>query len=403
MDTQDINYEWNLKNEKEDFSLDLNFYDEKQQEDKLWQARTGLNSETLCGAIETLIFMSEKPIPLNKIKAQIDEDLPLRVVHESLNRLQEEYEAKHHGIRLIEVAEGYQFRTKPAYSRFVQDLFKVNSLVLSPTSLEVLAIVAYKQPISKSDIEKIRGVESSHILRALMDKRLVRIVGRSEDLGRPSIYGTTPEFLEVFNLADISQLPSENELAELAETDSVGEINEIHSIVSGPKKNFEYDELGELDELSQSIRNVSADTSFIRTLKAEDKKRSEEGESFKSAFDILEEFIQKEEIVQQNKQAGASDILTTVMDAQVVSLDDLLAMEPINSIELEKDAAVDEAFAGIDQAVDDAFERLLEQAGQKLNENSKQAQETDKEFGIDLNFLQENKNNPSNEPDNELD
>ena len=147
MDTQDINYEWNLKNEKEDFSLDLNFYDEKQQEDKLWQARTGLNSETLCGAIETLIFMSEKPIPLNKIKAQIDEDLPLRVVHESLNRLQEEYEAKHHGIRLIEVAEGYQFRTKPAYSRFVQDLFKVNSLVLSPTSLDVLAIVAYKQPI----------------------------------------------------------------------------------------------------------------------------------------------------------------------------------------------------------------------------------------------------------------
>ncbi|HLT22853.1 MAG TPA: SMC-Scp complex subunit ScpB, partial [Bacteriovoracaceae bacterium] len=188
----DINYEWDLSVEevalKEiseveetevvategDFQLDVSFFDEKEQEDMLWQARTGLNPATLCGAIETIIFMSDKPISIQKIKAQIDPELPLRVIHESLSRLQAGYEEKHHGIRLVEVAEGYQFRTKATYSKFVQNLFKVNSLVLTPTALEVLAIIAYKQPVSKTEVEKIRGVDSSHIIRALMDKRLVK-------------------------------------------------------------------------------------------------------------------------------------------------------------------------------------------------------------------------------------
>jgi segregation and condensation protein B len=108
----EINYEWDLTTEevvKEEISvvapdvgefvLDLGHYDEKEQEDMLWQARTGLNPETLCGAIETIIFMSDRPISIQKIKAQIDNELPLRVIHESLTRLQAGYEEKFHGIR----------------------------------------------------------------------------------------------------------------------------------------------------------------------------------------------------------------------------------------------------------------------------------------------------------------
>src|SRR3954467_4309973 len=140
----DINYEWDLSVEEvakeeisvvetaaDDFSLELNHYDEKAQEDMLWQARTGLNPDTLCGAIETIIFMSDRPISIQKIKAQIDNELPLRMIHESLLKLQAGYEQKHHGIRMVEVAEGYQFRTKATYSKFVQNLFKINSLVLT--------------------------------------------------------------------------------------------------------------------------------------------------------------------------------------------------------------------------------------------------------------------------------
>ncbi len=426
-------YEWDLDTEQ-DFSLDLDYYDEKKQEDKLWQARTGLNPETLCGAIETLIFMSDRPLALNKIRAQIDEDIPLRVLHESLSRLQDEYESKHHGIRLLEVAEGYQFRTKPAYSKFVQDLFKVNSLVLSPTSLEVLSIIAYQQPISKNDVEKIRGVDSSHIIRGLMDKRLVKMLGRSEEMGRPSLYGTTLEFLEVFNLKDLSELPSEHELQEIAEGDRVGDINEIRSIVASEKKSFEYDEIVELDELATSIRSISSDTDFLRSLKAEDKKRkSDDGEVIRSAFDILEDYIRNDEIVVENKSSSESDVLTSAADVNVVSLEALSGDSLLNAPEQldeeeeliidevnfdsftidpeEAELSVNKEFEEIDVAIEDAFSKLLEAANpapsiedqeQKLSEVTDNAINKACELGIDLNFLQSDETDTSQDDQNDI-
>lgn len=321
-----IDYSWDFT--KEEFSLDLDFFNEKEQEDKLWQARTGLNMDTLCGAIETIIFMSDRPITLQKIKTQIDPDLPLRVVHDSIARLQEEYEKKHHGIRLMEVAQGYQFRTKATYSKLVQKMFKVASLQLSPTALEVLAIIAYKQPISKTTVESIRGVDSSHIVRQLMDKRLVRITGRSDEMGRPSLYGTTTEFLEVFNLNEVTDLPSESELNELASASDVASINEIKTIVQkGDKKLFVFDEFEELDELSQSIKDIAIDTGFTRSLLDMDKKRTtEEGVEKKSAFDLLEEYVCQAQVIEQNKASTLSDVLTSMMaprPVDVTSTDDL--------------------------------------------------------------------------------
>ncbi len=331
----EISYEWDLNSEvteetevtlemqeqvEDNFSLELDHFEEKDQEDKLWQARTGLNFDTLCGAIETIIFMSDRPVPLLKIRSTIDADLPLRVIHDSLARLQSEYEAKHHGLRLQEVAEGYQFRTKATYSRFVQDLFKINSLVLSPTALEVLAIIAYKQPISKNVIEDIRGVDSSHIIRGLMDKRLVRISGRSEEMGRPSQFSTTTEFLEVFNLADLNQLPSEYELEELSQANDIGAISDIRTIVRNTdKEKFSFDEIDELDKLAESIKLIPAETLFTKTLSIESRKTVEGEEVKKSAFDILEEFVLSSETRKQNELASQSDTLTTAMDTKIVS------------------------------------------------------------------------------------
>jgi segregation and condensation protein B len=291
----------------------------------LWQARTGLTPDTLCGAIETIIFMSDKPVSIQKIKALIDEDMPLKIIHEALQRLQAEYEQKHHGLRLLEVAEGYQYRTKATYSKYVQDIFKINSLVLSPTALEVLAILAYKQPVSKVEVDKIRGVDSGHIVRALMDKRLVRVVGRSDELGRPVLYGTTPEFLEVFNLPELSALPPEHELDEMSRASSVGKIADIKTIVhDGDKARFKFDEIDELDELSETIKNIASDTDFTASLKVEEKKRlSSEGEEIKSAFDLLEEFVNKRLISEQNKQALESLLTTNVIEPKVI--DDLEA------------------------------------------------------------------------------
>ena len=291
----------------------------------LWQARTGLNPDTLCGAIETIIFMSDKPVSIQKIKALIDEDMPLKIIHVALQRLQAEYEEKHHGLRLLEVAEGYQYRTKATYSKYVQDIFKINSLVLSPTALEVLAILAYKQPCSKVEVDKIRGVDSGHIVRALMDKRLVRVVGRSDELGRPVLYGTTNEFLEVFNLPDISALPPEHELDEMSRASTVGKIADIKTLVhDGDKARFKFDEIDELDLLSESIKNIASETDFTASLKIEEKKRiSSDGEEIKSAFDLLEEFVNKRLITEQNKQALLSMLTTNVIDPRVI--DDLEA------------------------------------------------------------------------------
>jgi segregation and condensation protein B len=310
----------------------------------LWQARTGLTPDTLCGAIETIIFMNDKPVSIQKIKALIDEDMPLKVIHESLQRLQAEYEEKHHGLRLLEVAEGYQYRTKATYSKYVQDIFKINSLVLSPTALEVLAILAYKQPVSKVEVDKIRGVDSGHIVRALMDKRLVRVVGRSDELGRPVLYGTTNEFLEVFNLPELSALPPEHELDEMSRVSTVGKIADIKTLVhDGDKARFKDDEIEELDMLSESIKNISAETDFTASLKVEEKKRlSSDGSEIKSAFDLLEEFVNKRLISEQNKLAFQSMLTTNIIEPKVI--DDLEA-GPFNTPMLDSE---DEDFEMID-------------------------------------------------------
>jgi len=431
----DINYEWDLsvkevikietpeaKIEEEVFSLNLDHYDEKAHEDMLWQARTGLNTDSLCGAIETIIFMSDRPISIQKIKAQIDNELPLRVIHESLQKLQMGYEEKFHGIRLVEVAEGYQFRTKATYSKFVQNLFKINSLVLTPTALEVLAIIAYKQPVSKTEVEKIRGVDSSHIIRALMDKRLVKITGRSEELGRPSLFGTTEEFLEVFNLSDISALPPEYELEEMATKNTVGTIADIKSVVfrSETSKKFGVDETEELDQLSESINRIAAETDFTMLLKSEDKKKND-GEVVirKSAFDILEDFVNREESIRQNMAAQSSETVMSAVEPKVIDISetDVIFNAPEIDEEFEALRHQDIEFAEkkeqefenlqnealeLEKALDLAFEQLT---GEKLTGQDFDLSEVNsinnldfsfdeailkgKEFGLDLSFLNE--------------
>ncbi len=280
----------------EESQMNRDYADEKEAEDLHWKEVTGLNEESLCGAIETIVFLSDRPISVNKIRDNISESLPLRVIYDSLKRLQEDYEASHHGIRLFELGEGYQFKTKAMYSKYVQDLFKAGSITLSSTALEVLAIVAYKQPVSRIEVEKIRGVDSSHILRNLMDKRLVKVEGRSEEIGKPATYVTTVEFLEMFNLKCIEDLPPEIELEALANQKEVGEIKDIKNLVaktSEVKEKFTFDEMDELDALAGEIKSIDSETEFTKSWKAEDRKKKnpETKDDAKSAFDLIEDFV----------------------------------------------------------------------------------------------------------------
>lgn len=228
--------------------------------------------DAMCGALEALIFMSDKPVPLLKLKEQISlqngQEIQLSIISACLMRLQREYEGPQHGIRLLEVAEGYQFRTKIDYSKYIQNMFKVSALMLGPSALEVLAIIAYRQPISRLDIDRIRGVDNSHLIRALLEKKLIKIVKRADDLGRQVLYGTTENFLEMFGLRQLNDLPSEHELSLMNMKADLGEISEIKTFLHGGlKSSFTEMELAELDELSKNIKSISVDTEFTRSLR----------------------------------------------------------------------------------------------------------------------------------------
>ena len=112
----------------------------------------------------------------------------------------------------MEVAEGYQFRTKIAVGKFVSKIFKTPTISLSPLALEVLAIIAFKQPLSKTEIDQMRGVDSGHLIRGLMDKNLVKVFSRSQETGHGATYATTDDFLELFNVNTLQDLPTMEEL-----------------------------------------------------------------------------------------------------------------------------------------------------------------------------------------------
>jgi len=170
--------------------------------------------ENIQAIIEALVLVSETPLALEKICAVLNE-VEKSQVKDALDKLIVEYEERRSGICLQEVAGGYQFRTRAELSAWVKKLKLSKPASLSPASMETLAIVAYRQPIVKAEIESIRGVDVSAPLKGLLDKKLVRIVGRKDVPGKPIIYGTTRRFLEVFNLKDLSELPTLRELKEL--------------------------------------------------------------------------------------------------------------------------------------------------------------------------------------------
>lgn len=164
--------------------------------------------------IESFLFVSEEPLTLDKIRLALP-STDVKAIKEALQTLQDEYNHREGGIYLVEVAGGYQLRTRPEYAEWVRKIIQPSAQRLSPAALETLAIIAYKQPIMRSDIEHIRGVDAGGILRMLLDRKLVKIQGRKEIPGRPLIYATTRHFLEIFGLRDIKDLPAPKDISDL--------------------------------------------------------------------------------------------------------------------------------------------------------------------------------------------
>jgi len=171
--------------------------------------------------IEALLFVSKRPMSVRDIKRVLDENVKLKEL-EILGLLEElkiDYIKAQKCFRIVEIAGGFQIRTRKEYATYIMRLFKYDqSERLSGAALETLAIIAYRQPITKADIEAIRGVDVSGVIRVLYDKGLVKILGRKEVPGRPIIYGTTQLFLEHFGLNGLDDLPKSAELRQQTET-----------------------------------------------------------------------------------------------------------------------------------------------------------------------------------------
>ena len=172
--------------------------------------------DNLKAVIEALVFVSETPVTLAVVE-KILEGVSRQEICSALDALMEEYERRQGGVFLREVAGGYQFRTGEALAPWILKLKGQKPMDLTAAAMETLAVVAYRQPVMKSEVEKVRGVDVSGILRGLLEKKLVRIMGRKNVPGRPIIYGTTARFLEVFGLKTLSDLPTLREFKELEE------------------------------------------------------------------------------------------------------------------------------------------------------------------------------------------
>lgn len=166
--------------------------------------------------IESLLLVAEEPLKIDRIN-NILTGAEKKEIQNALAELSKEYEARKGGFFLREVAGGYQIRTRPEYREWIKRLIQPKTLRLSRAALETLAIIAYKQPIIRSDIEHIRGVNCGGILRMLLERKLIRVLGRKEIPGRPLIYATTKQFLEVFDLKNLKDLPTPEEIETMGE------------------------------------------------------------------------------------------------------------------------------------------------------------------------------------------
>lgn len=161
--------------------------------------------------LESIIFVSDTPVQLETL-VEILPESSKEAILEGIHRIQKEYEEDFRGLELVEVAGGYQFRTKPKWAEWIQRLKKAKAVRLSRSALETLAMVAYRQPIIRPEIEAIRGVDSGWVLRTLLEKGLIKVMGRKDIPGRPIVYGTTQAFLELFSLNTLSDLPTLREI-----------------------------------------------------------------------------------------------------------------------------------------------------------------------------------------------
>jgi len=213
-----------------------------------------LEERELKAILESLLFVSAEPISLERLLIALG-TVSKQDLRHALQSLREDFDREGRGVQMVELAGGYQMVTRTEHAPWIKRLAKSKaSPKLSRSAMESMAIIAYKQPIVRSEIEQIRGVEVSGVLRTLLERKLIRMVGRKDVPGRPIMYGTTKLFLQQFGLSDLSQLPPLREFKELGEAEQAMlpvedglQIGDHETVVAGSP-----DESSEAESSAQS-------------------------------------------------------------------------------------------------------------------------------------------------------
>ena len=181
-----------------------------------------MEREELRSIVESLLFVAEGPLTIQRL-GEVLEDVEKDDIRTVAEELRAELESNRRGVRLVEVAGGYQLRTAKVNAEWVKKLLGGRPARMGRATLETLAIIAYRQPITRAEIEAIRGVDVDGVINTLLDRSLIRAVARKDVPGRPFLYGTTTEFLQLFNLKDLTHLPTLKEMEEMNLPEMPGE------------------------------------------------------------------------------------------------------------------------------------------------------------------------------------
>lgn len=193
------------------------------------------------GIVESLLFASDRPLSVRELKVLM-EDVDAKEIEEAIETLTGQYEQEGRSFQIVQLAGGYQICTRPQYAKWIQGLYRSRARSrLSKPALETLAIIAYKQPILRAEIESLRGVCVDSVLQTLLERDLIAVKGRKASVGRPLLYGTTAEFLRYFGLNRITDLPAERELRSLVDTSKpteslVTEYEDTAEQIFGPSR-----------------------------------------------------------------------------------------------------------------------------------------------------------------------
>lgn len=264
-----------------------------------------LPAEQLESVLESLLFVSDRPLSLSALKQVFQHTtVTTRQIKKALDTLAVEFASAHRGVTLEEVGGGYRLHTKVDNMSYLKRMVKHRPFKLSGPAMEVMSIVAYKQPVVKAEIDQIRGVESGHLLRALMEKGLVNFAGKSDLPGKPMFYGTTRKFLEIFGLKSLKELPTLSEIDELL-PEGIGEEEEKKPVLADLTESLSeqtgssYSEgENELLKITDQLASIDTSSAFFE----EEKQRQREKRDENRAKDIQEALMVGDEVAEKDKR-----------------------------------------------------------------------------------------------------